>query len=57
MNLMSVLPFTVEVLDAEHVIVCGHYGRDRHGCGGVTAAVDGSYHGLIDKWLRTIKDV
>jgi len=52
MNLMSVLQFAVEALDVEHVIVCGHYG-----CGGVAAAVDGSYHGLIDKWLRTIKDV
>ena len=52
MNLMSVLQFAVEVLAVEHVIVCGHYG-----CGGVAAAVDGSYHGLIDKWLRTIKDV
>jgi len=52
MNLMSVLQFAVEVLEVEHVIVCGHYG-----CGGVTAAVDGTYHGLIDKWLRTIKDV
>jgi carbonic anhydrase len=52
MNLMSVLQFAVEVLEVQHVIVCGHYG-----CGGVAAAVDGSYHGLIDKWLRTIKDV
>ncbi|MGB0114199.1 MAG: carbonic anhydrase [Ilumatobacteraceae bacterium] len=52
MNMMSVLQFAVEVLDVEHVIVCGHYG-----CGGVTAAMDGEYHGLIDEWLRTIKDV
>jgi carbonic anhydrase len=52
MNLMSVLQFAVEVLRVDHVIVCGHYG-----CGGVAAAVEGSYHGLIDKWLRTIKDV
>ncbi len=52
MNLMSVLQFAVEVLGVEHIIVCGHYG-----CGGVLAAVDRSYHGLIDKWLRTIKDV
>lgn len=52
MNLMSVLQFAVEVLHVEHVIVCGHYG-----CGGVHAAVDGHYHGLIDKWLRSIKDV
>jgi carbonic anhydrase len=52
MNLMAVLQFAVEVLQVEHVIVCGHYG-----CGGVLAAADGSYHGLIDEWLRTIKDV
>jgi carbonic anhydrase len=52
MNLMSVLQFAIEVLRVEHVIVCGHYG-----CGGVRAAVDNRYHGLIDKWLRTIKDV
>jgi carbonic anhydrase len=52
MNLMSVLQYAVEVLGVEHAIVCGHYG-----CGGVAAAVDGTYHGLIDKWLRTIKDV
>jgi len=52
MNLMSVLQFAVEVLEVDHVIVCGHYG-----CGGVTAAVDGTYHGLIDSWLSTIKDV
>lgn len=52
MNLMSVLQYAVEVLDVEHVIVCGHYG-----CGGISAAVDGSYHGLIDKWLHTIRDV
>ncbi len=52
MNVMSVLQFAVEVLEVEHVIVCGHYG-----CGGVAAAVDGNYHGLIDNWLRNIKDV
>jgi len=52
MNLMSVLQFAVEVLQVEHVIVCGHYG-----CGGVQAALEHRYHGLIDKWLRNIKDV
>lgn len=51
-NLMSVLQYAVEVLKVEHVIVCGHYG-----CGGIKAAVQKEYHGLIDKWLRNVKDV
>ncbi|MEM8904315.1 MAG: carbonic anhydrase [Actinomycetota bacterium] len=51
-NLMSVLQYAVDVLEVGHVIVCGHFQ-----CGGVRAAVDGHFHGLIDKWLRTIKDV
>jgi carbonic anhydrase len=52
MNVMSVVQYAIEVLQVEHVIVCGHYG-----CGGVRAAVDGVRHGLIDKWLRSIRDV
>jgi carbonic anhydrase len=52
LNLMAVLQYSIEVLKVHHVIVCGHYG-----CGGVKAAVDGKYHGLIDKWLRNIKKV
>jgi len=52
MNLMSVLQFAVEVLGVEHVIVCGHYG-----CGGVEAAMGREYHGVIDNWLRNVKDV
>lgn len=52
LNMMAVLQYSIEVLKVHHVIVCGHYG-----CGGVKAAVDGKYHGLIDKWLRNIKKV
>ncbi|MFM8569294.1 MAG: carbonate dehydratase [Candidatus Kapaibacterium sp.] len=52
LNLLSVLQYAVEVLHVEHVIVCGHYG-----CGGVKAAVTHQSFGLINKWLRSIKDV
>jgi carbonic anhydrase len=52
LNCLSVLQFAVEVLKVEHVIVCGHYG-----CGGVRAALDNAPHGLIDNWIRPIKDV
>ena len=51
MNLLSVLQYAVEVLEVQHVIVCGHYG-----CGGVKAAMSGASHGLIDNWLRVLKD-
>ena len=51
MNLLSVLQYAVDVLEVEHVIVCGHYG-----CGGVKAAMGEAQHGLIDNWLRTLKD-
>lgn len=52
LNLLSVLEFAVEVLDVEHIIVCGHYG-----CGGVRAAVDGERHGVIDHWLQPVRDI
>lgn len=52
MNCMSVLQYAVEVLRVGHVIVCGHYG-----CGGVSTALEHRQLGLIDNWLRHIKDV
>jgi carbonic anhydrase len=52
LNMLSVLQYAVEYLKVEHIIVCGHYG-----CGGVDAAVSNKSFGLINKWLRNIKEV
>ena len=52
LNCLSVIHFAIEVLKVKHIIVCGHYG-----CGGVMAAMEDQDHGMIDNWLRHIKDV
>jgi len=52
LNCLSVIQFAVDVLKIKHIIVCGHYG-----CSGIQAAMDDHEHGLIDNWLRHIKDV
>ena len=52
-NLLSVLDFAVTILEVKHVIVCGHYN-----CGGIGAAMSNKHFGgIIDNWLRNIKDV
>lgn len=51
-NFLSVLQYAVEVLKVRHIIVCGHYG-----CGGVKAAMTQHHFGIIDHWLKNIKDI
>lgn len=52
MNLLSVLDYAVNILKVKHVVVCGHYL-----CGGVKAAMGGKQNGIVDNWIRHIKDV
>lgn len=52
MSMLSVLDYAVNYLKVKHIIVCGHYG-----CGGVAAAMQNKSLGLINKWIRNIKEV
>ncbi len=52
LNVLSVLQFSVEVLKVRHIIVCGHYA-----CGGVKASMESTDHGLVDNWIRPIKNI
>ena len=52
LNALSAVQYAVDMLEVEHVIVCGHYG-----CGGVQAALDNVRIGLADNWIRHIQDV
>lgn len=52
LNCLSVIQYAVDVLKVADIIVCGHYG-----CGGVDAAMQNREYGLIDNWLRHLKDI
>lgn len=52
LNCMSVIKYAVEVLKVKHIIITGHYD-----CGGISAAMDKHSFGVIDAWLRNIKDI
>ncbi len=51
-NCVATVQYAVEVLSVRHIIVCGHYG-----CGGVQAALSGTFHGAIDLWLEHLRRV
>ncbi|MFA7444957.1 MAG: carbonic anhydrase, partial [Flavobacteriaceae bacterium] len=52
MNVMSVINYAVAALNVEQIIVCGHYG-----CGGVKAAMEPQDAGILNPWLRNVRDV
>lgn len=52
LNCLSVIQYAVEILKIKHIIVCGHYG-----CGGIQAAMNNQELGLIDNWLKHIKEI
>lgn len=51
-NSLAVIQYAVDILKVKHIIVCGHYG-----CGGIQAALETKYHGLIDNWLRNLQEI
>lgn len=51
-NCLSVIEYAIEILKIKHIIICGHYG-----CGGVKAAMKKQKHGVVDHWLRSLRDV
>jgi carbonic anhydrase len=52
LNIQSIIQYSVELLEVKHIVVCGHYG-----CGGVHAALKQESYGLLDNWLRNVRDV
>lgn len=52
LNVMSVINYAVEILRVKHIVICGHYG-----CGGVKAAMEPKDLGILNPWLRNIRDV
>ncbi|SMD43634.1 carbonic anhydrase [Aquiflexum balticum DSM 16537] len=52
LNAMSVLTYAVDYLKVDHVVICGHYQ-----CGGVKAAMNSADLGILNPWLRNIRDV
>lgn len=52
LNCLTVLQYAVDILEIQHIIICGHYG-----CGGVNAAMENRQFGIMDNWLSSIRDV
>jgi carbonic anhydrase len=52
LNVMSVVNYAVDHLKVKHIVVCGHYA-----CGGVKAAMQSADLGILNPWLRNIRDV